>query len=247
MKNKGAIITITSVKGGVGKTITTLLLALEFARHKKRVLIIDLDIYSGNIAFALNIQNEKNLYHLTSSKALKRYDDFKKEGYIYNLTKSIDIITSPSDPRDASKIGESALRKVISSMKFYYDVILIDTDHTMDFENIVAYDESEVILNMIKGTLFDIEKTKTFLNISKNIKRNNIKLLLNRSFYTSSLTVSKMEGILEKNIDYVFSNYIKNLEEAMLKNKTLNALAKVESKELKSIAASLLKEVEDEE
>ena len=39
-RNKGKIITVTSTKGGVGKTITTLNLAGVFSNLKKKVLVI---------------------------------------------------------------------------------------------------------------------------------------------------------------------------------------------------------------
>ena len=41
----GKIITISSVKGGVGKTTMTLNLAGIYCELNKRVLIIDLDLY----------------------------------------------------------------------------------------------------------------------------------------------------------------------------------------------------------
>lgn len=57
--NNGKIISISSVKGGVGKsTITTMLAGLYF-QMKKKVLIIDMDLYSGSIGVLLDIQNKK--------------------------------------------------------------------------------------------------------------------------------------------------------------------------------------------
>lgn len=51
----GKIITISSVKGGVGKTTMTFNLAGIYCELNKRVLIIDLDLYSGGIAASLNV------------------------------------------------------------------------------------------------------------------------------------------------------------------------------------------------
>ena len=54
---KGKIITVFSTKGGVGKTIFTINLC-TFHNLNKRVLIIDLDLYSGGISVSLNVDSK---------------------------------------------------------------------------------------------------------------------------------------------------------------------------------------------
>ena len=55
-RKKGKTLCLFSAKGGVGKTITTLNLAGIFEQLEKRVLIMDLDLSSGDIANALNVK-----------------------------------------------------------------------------------------------------------------------------------------------------------------------------------------------
>ena len=62
-EKKGKIITITSMKGGVGKSSTVILLASIYKELKKKVLLVDLDLYSGSIAFLLNA-NVKNIFRM---------------------------------------------------------------------------------------------------------------------------------------------------------------------------------------
>ena len=59
---KGKTLCISSAKGGVGKTITTLNLAGIYELISKKVLIVDLDLYGGGIAAALNKPFEKSIY-----------------------------------------------------------------------------------------------------------------------------------------------------------------------------------------
>ena len=61
---KGKIISVTSVKGGVGKTTMAINLAGIYYREKKRVLIIDADFYSGGVSTWLDIRNQKDIYIL---------------------------------------------------------------------------------------------------------------------------------------------------------------------------------------
>ena len=79
----GKIITISSVKGGVGKTTMTLNLAGIYCELNKRVLIIDLDLYSGGIAASLNVKNKKDIgITMTSTNQSFVKDNFFKGNYI---------------------------------------------------------------------------------------------------------------------------------------------------------------------
>ena len=71
---KGKIITVSSVKGGVGKTTTLLNLAGVLSNKKKKVLIIDMDLYGSAIAASLNLNDDKNVYTLMDDLNNNRFD-----------------------------------------------------------------------------------------------------------------------------------------------------------------------------
>ena len=66
----GKIISVSSVKGGVGKTTILLNLAGIYCELGKRVLIIDMDLFSGGIAISLDIKNTKDIFMLVDSMAI---------------------------------------------------------------------------------------------------------------------------------------------------------------------------------
>ena len=73
--NKAKVYTVTSVKGGVGKTTTLLNLAGVCANLGKKVLIIDLDLYSGDIASILNINYNNDIYNLFEDINNNKFDN----------------------------------------------------------------------------------------------------------------------------------------------------------------------------
>jgi len=93
---KGKIITIFSTKGGVGKTIFTINLAAAYQLLEKKVLIIDLDLYSGGIGLVLNVDENKDIYNFIDDINNKRYTEFKN--YIAKYNDYIDVLCCPPPP-----------------------------------------------------------------------------------------------------------------------------------------------------
>ena len=61
---KTRIITVTSGKGGVGKTNVSINLALAYARTGRKVVVMDADLGLANVNVMLNMIPKYNLYHV---------------------------------------------------------------------------------------------------------------------------------------------------------------------------------------
>ena len=82
---KGKILTITSMKGGVGKTTTVMMLAKIYSKLDKKVLVLDLDLYNGNLAFAYNVKVKNSIYNLCDDMANNRLVNGVSDDYVYNV------------------------------------------------------------------------------------------------------------------------------------------------------------------
>ncbi len=234
---RGKIITITSMKGGVGKSATTLLLSAIYKNLSKKVLIMDLDLYSGSIAFSLNAEVKYSIYNVSDDIANNRFKGINSE-YIYHYDEYIDILASPKDPRQASKIDKNCIEVLLNNLSSYYDVILIDTNHILDIFNMVAFEYSDKIVNVFTNDAIDLKGTKTFISICKNIGVDNLTLVLNnaidnRKNYFSDYDI---KGIIKSNIDYIIpsSLYIRNYDSYIVDGTLMKTLIKLKSTSKKS-------------
>ena len=58
------VFSVTSGKGGVGKTNMSVNLAVCLAQLGKRVVLLDADLGLGNVDAVLGLTPEKNIFHL---------------------------------------------------------------------------------------------------------------------------------------------------------------------------------------
>ena len=61
---KSRIISVSSGKGGVGKTNISINLALAYANLGKKVIVLDADLGLANVNVVLGVIPRYNLYHL---------------------------------------------------------------------------------------------------------------------------------------------------------------------------------------
>ena len=120
--NKGNILCLFGVKGGIGKSVLAMNLAGVCSNLNRRVLLIDADLYGGSIALALNKPVNKTIYNFVddyNNLAKYNYDDYFQlgmyKGDIYktrnlrNLT-LMQMYPDPDDLKHAQDSIEARLR-----------------------------------------------------------------------------------------------------------------------------------------
>lgn len=250
MKRQKKVITITSSKGGVGKTIFLLNLAGIIAKLDKKVLIVDCDFLGGSISLNLNTTCNQTVFNISDDMFGNNYEDYKK--YLTPYQPNIDIVGSCKDPRCAIKTDVRSILNFIEEAKNDYDVVLIDTTHGLNVENIKILDSSDLILFMLTNDIMDIKNSKNYLDVIANTDITNLKVILNNSRdinlnYFSNYEIKKT---INRNIDYTLSKslYIKNITSFLLEgeiftlNKSLTFKEKKDLYKLQALAEDLLKE-----
>lgn len=221
--NKGKIFTFSSAKGGTGKTTTLLNLAGIYSKMDKRVLIIDFDLYSGAISASLNLEINSDIYKLVDDLMNNRFDYI--ENYVLKYNDNIDVLSSPKDPRYASKINSKYIKIILARATLKYDIILVDTNHSLDEKNLVTLDNSDEILYIINNDPIDLKNMKTLVSIYKDMEKDNYKIILNESFDRTRNYFNKydIKNILKDNIDFIIPNtfYIKNIDKYVLDGEIL--------------------------
>ena len=216
--NKGNILCLFGVKGGICKSILAMNLAGVASNLKRKVLIVDADLYGGSIALALNKPVNKTIYNFVDDYNNNRYKDLNE--YITKYNEYIDFIASPKDPRKSNKIDSNYIEILLDKAKFNYDLIIIDTNHILDEINLSILDKSDNILFLVSNDSFDIKNMRTLISIFKDLDIDKYKVLLNNSIRENReyFGLYDIKDIIKSNIDYELSSkfYIRDIDKFVM-------------------------------
>ena len=216
--NKGNILWLFGVKGGIGKSVLAMNLAGVVSNFKRKVLIVDADLYGGSIALALNKPVNKTIYNFVDDYNNNRYKDLND--YITKYNEYIDFVASPKDPRKSNKIDSNYIEILLDKAKFNYDLIIVDTNHILDEINLSILDKSDNILFLISNDSFDIKNMRTLISIFKDLDIDKYKVLLNNSIRENReyFDLYDIKDIIKSNIDYELSSkfYIRDIDKFVM-------------------------------
>lgn len=196
------IISVSNVKGGVGKTSTAAILSAGLTKKGYNVLMIDSDPQTNlTMCFIPESPDETpSLYHAYANG--KPLDEIK-----LNIKPNLDLIIGDFELCNADmqflKAGRlKMLRKSIKSMESIYDFIIIDTPPNLGILSLNAFLVSDYIIVPMAADSFSLKGVRLLKQTLDEVKEETEKnisvagLLLTK--YTNRTNVSKL---LEKSVN----------------------------------------------
>nr|WP_245717660.1 MinD/ParA family protein [Nocardia jejuensis] len=118
-------IAILSLKGGVGKTTTTVGLGSTFASQRgDRVIAIDANPDLGTLAHRVPRQTRSTVRNLLEDQHISRYSDVR--AHTSQAPSRLEVLASEQDPAVSEAFSEADYRKAIGILQQFYNIILTD-------------------------------------------------------------------------------------------------------------------------
>ncbi|VVB80048.1 Iron-sulfur cluster carrier protein [uncultured archaeon] len=149
---------ILSLKGGVGKTSTSVALGSAISELGRKVLLVDGNLSAPNLGLHLNIHHpELTLHHVLRGEANIR-DAITDIG-------GLDVL--PASILNKSKTNPLKLRDKLNYIKHDYDFILIDGSPSLNEETLAVILAADELLVVTTPDLPTLEMTIKAVNIAK--------------------------------------------------------------------------------
>ena len=240
------VLTITSGKGGVGKTSISLNLALSLAAMKYKVCLFDADLGLANVNILTGIYPQYDLESVISHK--KTLDDIIIKNY-----HGIDIIPGSSGVQKMADLSNQESAKLVQAFVGLkqYDYLIFDTSAGISSQVLsFCLSSNEIILVMTKEPTSITDGYSMLKVLSKKKYQFPVKVVFNQvpNLKTAQILYAKLKNTVNKylNIKLVPLGLIasdKNVQSAIL-SRTPFLLASpnsAASRGIKSISQKLLK------
>lgn len=118
-------IAVLSLKGGVGKTTTTMGLGSIFASVRgDRVIAVDANPDFGTLSQRVSLQTRSTVRDLLLDPSIDRYSDVRR--HTSQATSRLEVLASERDPAASESFNDEEYRAVARILQRFYNIILTD-------------------------------------------------------------------------------------------------------------------------
>ncbi|MGB8643803.1 MAG: septum site-determining protein MinD [Anaerolineae bacterium] len=172
----GVVITVTSGKGGVGKTTTTANLGVALARRGKRVACVDTDIGLRNLDVVLGLENRivYDIVDVVEGRARLRQALIKDK-----RLPELQMLPA-AQTRDKSAVKPEQMMKLADDLRKDFDFILIDCPAGIEggFKNALA--PADRVLIVTTPEVSAVRDADRIIGLVEASEKETPKLIINR-------------------------------------------------------------------
>ncbi|WP_066314419.1 AAA family ATPase [Bacillus sp. FJAT-29814] len=195
IKDKCRVIAISSPKGGVGRTVLTVNLAVALAKMGKKVAVFDGNLQFGEVGIFYNVKPKRTIYEWV--KEAYGRENYSVNQYMTLVDGDVSILAAPPRPEFFEGISEKHIKGAIEEAKNQFDVVLIDMPVYLSEIHLRCLDLADDIILLTLNEISGLRLCQLYLDALETVNlKEKVKLVLNRYVKGQGLELKRIEKIL---------------------------------------------------
>ncbi|WP_088036693.1 AAA family ATPase [Evansella clarkii] len=211
---QGKIIAVCGAKGGIGKTLLSVNLAVALNKKNKDICIVDGDFQFGDVSLAMDIQPTFTVKDVVEEIA--QAHDSQVTNFLSSHSSGVKVLSAPERPELADLVSNEMLGKILNDLQLQFDYIVLDTclgfqDQTAEIMEIA--DEIFVVTNL---EMTSLKNTKIMLQTMEQLGlREKSRLVINRYNMESLIKSEDVPEMLGEKDSLLIPNNFKLASQSM--------------------------------
>jgi pilus assembly protein CpaE len=196
--DRGRVITVSSMKGGSGKTVVATNLAVALARRSSDpVALVDADLQFGDVAVMLRLNGLHTI--VDAVPAVDRLDSqFLRNLMVRHEPSGLLVLPAPLDPALAERVTGSDMLQILEVLRSFCSHVVIDTPAQFNDVLLSVIEASDDIVVVGGMEIPNIKNTRLGLQTFQRlgVPESKLHLLVNRANSKVQLDVREVERTL---------------------------------------------------
>ena len=222
-KAEGRVVGFIGSRGGVGATTLAINTAWMMAeRLSRRTALVDMDLYSGNIALALDIEPTRGLREAFDDP--ERVDEVFLQNAMARLGRSMHVLATEEAFDDAVVMSDDKVLTIADTMRANFDMSILDMPRHFVMREpqlFTRFDDIVIVSELTLQSLRDCNRLVRLLQ-ARN-RQAKIHVVANRTIPKPDVTIKEFEAGIEGKVRCVFALDAKSMANANLKGRPLVA------------------------
>ncbi len=195
IQKRGEFIAICSAKGGVGRTLLTVNLAVALVKKNIKIGILDGDFQFGDVSLAMDLQSTFTIKDVIQE--IGRLDEYTLSSYLSVHESGVKVLAAPEKPEYADLVNEEALDKIIPYLLTGHEYVIADTGVGLQTNTLQILEKADQILLVTNLEMATLKNTKSMIETLDMLgMKEKVKLIVNRATMDSVIQAADVPDIL---------------------------------------------------
>lgn len=217
----GRVVGFLGARGGVGTTTLAINAAFLMAEKlSRRTALVDMDIYAGNIALALDIEPTRGLREAFDDP--ERVDEVFLQNAMAKFGKSLHVLATEEGFDDAVRMSDDKVLLLADTMRNNFDMAILDLPRHFVMREPALFSKFDDLVIVTELTLQSLRDANRLMKLlAARNRAMKLHLVANRAPSKPDVTVKEFEAGIDGKLRCAFPLDTKNFAGAALKGRSL--------------------------
>ena len=189
-------VTVFGSKDGLGKTSLATNLAVKLAEHRRKVVLLDLDLEFGDVHTFMDISPKETIAELAQDFYSPTIDAIRS--YMTVHPSGVHVMCAPKSPEYADVVSAEFVSTMLSLLRSYYDFVIIDTASNFSEVTLTAIESSSTVFMMTGMDISTLKNSKLAMGVLATLKQDGkVRVVVNRASDASSISLDDVRRVVE--------------------------------------------------